>query len=283
MGTGCRRSVNNKINTFIEGLFNLRLKYKNEKNPLQGTIKLLLNSIYGKSILKPIDVEIKSIPNYQLPRYIVRNYNYIHSMEGNRFRTYVKVYKPINRHFNLPQFGASVLSWSKYLMNRVITTAEQNGLEIYYQDTDSMHILESDIDKLAVIFSEKYGQNLIGSKLTQFHCDFDSIATDEQLKNFTGKYHVWSKKLIALGKKSYLDILEDNIGNTGYHIRLKGIPNKCILNYCSKNKISVEELYMKLYNGETITFNILDGSQGFKKTSTFEQTNRKEFTRNIKF
>lgn len=33
---------NNKINTFIKTLFDLRLKYKQEKNPLEKTIKLLL-------------------------------------------------------------------------------------------------------------------------------------------------------------------------------------------------------------------------------------------------
>lgn len=47
---------------------------------------------------------------------------------------YVKKVKPINNHFNLPQFGATVLSYSKHLMNRVISTAEQNGIDIYYTD-----------------------------------------------------------------------------------------------------------------------------------------------------
>ena len=92
-------------------------------------------------------------------------------MQGNEKRSYVRLIKPINNHFNLPQFGVAVLSWSKHLMNRVMCTAEQNGLNIYYQDTDSMHLDDSNIKRLGKIFEEKYGKVLIGSALTQFHSD----------------------------------------------------------------------------------------------------------------
>ena len=47
--------------TVIQNLFNLRNKYKDEKNPLQEVIELLLNSIYGKTILKPINETYKFI------------------------------------------------------------------------------------------------------------------------------------------------------------------------------------------------------------------------------
>ena len=36
--------------------------------------------------------------------------------------------------------GVMILSISKRIMNEVICTAEDYGIEIYYQDTDSMHI-----------------------------------------------------------------------------------------------------------------------------------------------
>lgn len=52
---------NNKINDFIMTLFNLCLKYMTEKNPLEKTIKLLLNSIYRKSILKLMTYEVKVV------------------------------------------------------------------------------------------------------------------------------------------------------------------------------------------------------------------------------
>ena len=50
-----------RIRDIIRNLFELRLKYKKEGNPLQEIIKLLLNSIYGKTILKPINNSINRI------------------------------------------------------------------------------------------------------------------------------------------------------------------------------------------------------------------------------
>jgi hypothetical protein len=49
------------IKNIVEGLFNLRLKYKNEGNPTQEIIKLLLNSNYCKTILKPIETNEKLV------------------------------------------------------------------------------------------------------------------------------------------------------------------------------------------------------------------------------
>ena len=151
---------NKRINEFITRLFNLRLKYKKAKNPLQSTIKLLLNSIYGKSILKPTTTEIKCIPKNKIYKYIYRNYNFINEVNEspNIDNVYIKVIKSINNHYNLPQFGVSVLSWSKHLMNRVICTAEQNGIDVYYQDTDSINLNEEDVNNLAKIFKQKYGK-----------------------------------------------------------------------------------------------------------------------------
>lgn len=224
---------NKKINIFIEKLFKLRLRYKKDHNPLQSTIKLLLNSIYGKSILKAMTTETKCIPRKKMFGYIWKNYNYITEVIDNPSidNVYIKKVKPICSHYNLPQFGASVLSWSKHLMNRVISTAEQHGINIYYQDTDSCHIMETDVPKLAEIYKKKYNKQLIGEQMTQFHNDFDSF--DGAVGN------IYSRKLIALGKKSYLDILVDEQGNEGYHIRLKGIPKQVIINKCKRLNIII--------------------------------------------
>ena len=268
---------NTKIRTFIKKLFDLRLKYKKEKNPLQSTIKLLLNSIYGKSILKAIETETKCIPKDKMFGYIWKNYNYIKEVvdEPSIENVYVKKVKPINNHFNLPQFGASVLSWSKHIMNQVMATAEQNGINIYYQDTDSMHLLEDDVKKIGDIFFKKYHRTLIGEKMCQFHNDFDSF------EGSVGQIH--SRKLIALGKKSYLDILVDEKGNEGYHIRMKGVPKQVILNKCKRMDITVEELYERMYNGESMTFNLLDGCNCFRKSKCYQQVNLSVFERTLRF
>ena len=268
---------NKTINRFIDKLFRLRLRYKKAKNPLEQTIKLLLNSIYGKSILKAIPTETKCVPKEELYKYIWRNYNYITEIteSDNINNVYIKKMKPICHHFNLPQFGTSVLSWSKHIMNRVISTAEQYGINIYYQDTDSIHIMNDDVVRIAKIYNSKYGRQLIGNQMCQFHNDFDKF------DGAIGDVH--SRKLIALGKKSYLDILVDEVGNEGYHIRMKGVPKQCILNYCKHHCISVEELYELMYNGEEITFDLLDGSNCFHKSKSYQQINIPQFCRTMKF
>ena len=48
---------NNKVNHVIEYLYNLRLKLKRDKNPAQIVIKLLMNSMYGKTIIKPVETD----------------------------------------------------------------------------------------------------------------------------------------------------------------------------------------------------------------------------------
>ena len=58
--------------------------------------------------------------------------------------------------------GVMILSISKRIMNEVICTAEdygrspeavgRNGIEIYYQDTDSMHIGLNDIKRLSELY-----------------------------------------------------------------------------------------------------------------------------------
>ncbi|CAK4090897.1 unnamed protein product [Aphanomyces euteiches] len=83
-------------------------------------------------------------------------------------------------------------------MNEVMCLAEDINARIWYQDTDSMHIDRDAISKLAEAFRAKYGRELIGNQMGQFHIDFD-------LKGSEGE--VYSKESIFLGKKNYLDVL----------------------------------------------------------------------------
>lgn len=56
-----RSSKHDKIQEVMQQLFNARLKYKSEGNPLEGVIKLLLNSVYGKTIQKPTTKKINYV------------------------------------------------------------------------------------------------------------------------------------------------------------------------------------------------------------------------------
>jgi hypothetical protein len=122
-----------------------------------------MNASYGENIQKAIKDEVKFVPHDKLDNFVDKHYNKISSYEAlcgnsNNFKTYkVKVEKGINEHFNNAACGVEVLAMSKRIMNEVMCLAEDNGIDIYYQDTDSMHLTERYIDTLAANFKETYG------------------------------------------------------------------------------------------------------------------------------
>jgi hypothetical protein len=247
---------NYKIAETIKYLFNKRVEMKKIKNPIQMVYKELMNSAYGKTILKNTNTDYKYFSKKdEFENYLDYNYNYIHSYEyidgTNEKMTRVKVYKPISNHFNRPQCGVWVLSMSKRIMNEVMCLAEDLKIKINYQDTDSMHIIDEQIKTLQEAYNKKYEKELIGSDMGQFHSDFDLKGAD----------NIVSKKSIYLGKKSYIDVLEgvDKDGNkvNGCHTRMKGIPEKSIEHYAKMNNMEVYDVYYKLFLGDEIIFDLL--------------------------
>ena len=90
---------NNIINHVIEDLFNLRLKLKQDKNPAQIVISLLVNSMYGKTIIKPVETDTIVKDNRgDFGKYISYNYNYIGSVIEVSGKFYIKKVKSILSH-----------------------------------------------------------------------------------------------------------------------------------------------------------------------------------------
>lgn len=275
---------NKQINKNIKYLFDKRKELKKAKNPAQEIYKLIMNSAYGKSIMKEILNEYKIFENekdYKI--FVSRNYEWIEeiiTVPDSEIKR-VKMLKPISEHSNICQVGSSVLSWSKRIMNEVMCLAEDNNIPIFYQDTDSMHMYQDEIKLLGELFKEKYGRELIGEELGQFHSDFEIPECE----------NVYSKKLITLGKKSYCDVLVGTNKITGKeetqeHIRLKGIPNSCIF-YTQKllGYKSVIDMYEDLYYGKEITFDLTEGKlkTNFKMCSDYSIQNISIFDRKLTF
>lgn len=275
---------NQNVKIAIKHLFNTRLQKKREKNPCQEIYKLIMNSAYGKSIMKEVlsdTVIFNDKKSYEI--YLSRNYDFIESVQQidqcDKYK--VKAIKTINEHCNIAQVGASVLSWSKRIMNEVMCLAENNGVEIFYQDTDSMHMYEEDIQKIADAYRQEYSRELIGESLGQFHTDFamNKKCTD-----------IHSRRMIMLGKKSYIDELvgidEDGNEHVEYHIRMKGIPNSCI-NYTTE-KMGLQnpyELYRKLLKGNSVNFDLTQGQAKaiFKFNNNYTVETITAFDRRVKF
>jgi hypothetical protein len=248
---------NTKIKTTIEHIFNERKKLKAQKNPAEIVYKLIMNSAYGKSILKEIDTEIQFFNNEdEMNVFISRNFNWVQSyeaIEDSKIWILEKV-NPINEHFNIAHVGVSILSWSKRIMNEVMCLAEDNNLNMYYQDTDSIHIDADHIEILAKLYYGVFNKELIGENLGQFHSDFD----------LKGCENIYANRSIFLGKKCYIDELHGTDEKTGeqkvdYHIRMKGVPNSTIKHTAKNLGLTVYQLYEKLYEGKAIKFDLTEG------------------------
>jgi len=272
---------NAKINDTIRFIFGKRLALKKEGNPAQEIYKLIMNSGYGKSIMKPVETEIHNFDNEEeWNTYYSRNYNWITSYVKFGTKIKAKSVKTLVEHFNIAQVGSSILSWSKRIMNEVMCLAEDTGLELYYQDTDSIHIKDCDISTLAGAYKSVYGRELIGKQMGQFHSDF-------QMEGCT---NIIARRSIFLGKKSYIDELEGTNEKgekvIDYHIRMKGIPEKCLM-YASKKKgfSNIFELYESLMKGVPIQIDLTnDGTKAnFKFNNDHTIHTLSLFMRTIRF
>ena len=217
---------NNRINDAIKDLHDLRKKLKRDKNPAQMVIKLLMNSMYGKTVIKPVETDtITKDAREYFEIYTSYNYNYIDSVLEVKGRWYIKKVKSIISHFNYVRCGLEILGMSKIIMNKVFSCAGENN-KIKYQDTDNIHLNHHGVDKVVEIYKEEYGSELVGEELGNFHVYFDMDGADSEI------YAIESLFLI---KETYIDILEstDKDGKTinSEHIGMKGIPAPCIKYY----------------------------------------------------
>ena len=273
---------NTNIQTVIRKIFEARLKFKAEGNPLESIYKLIMNSCYGKSILKPVYKRMNTVDHAGLERELLDNSADILCWEplydGGRFL--LKQSKPLLEANSFPTFGVQVLSMSKRIMTEVMATAQDHGLPIYYTDTDSIHIDKASIEPLRNYFHARFQRELIGKNLGQFHSDFPDSPSGEM---FVSRY------FIGVGKKAYLDILQDSQNNMSYHARLKGIPEQAILNEarqrCSHNYLGgLYNLYADLYNGVPQTFNLIyDGAVRFVRDASLAYRCRDDFKRRVIF
>jgi hypothetical protein len=286
------RGFNYRIVEIIQNLFDKRNQYKKEGNKIEKIYKLLMNSAYGKTIMKESTQRIvyqhntEDNPNV-LNNYESKNFNFIkgydeYTIKSLNNKPFVcrKYYLYENKfeHVNYAHIGGLILSMSKRIMNEINYIAHENEIPIYYVDTDSMHIPENKIELLENKFREKYNRELIGKNMGQFHCDFSSNKIKKNIK---------AVETIILGKKAYFDLLEgeDENGNIiqDQHIRMKGIPTICLEKTAEEEKCTVKDYYLRMYNDEKLCFNIIKGKAKFEYVKCKGVFTKQSFIRNIKF
>lgn len=268
-----------KIRDIIQKLHNLRCEYKRSRNPLQEVIKLIMNSAYGKMIQKPIvdrtvykeymTTNKKGSTVYPLNKFLIKNSAKIKEIQQINENIFLcKVAKSIETFATNTLLGVQVLSMSKRIMNEVMTTAEDLDIKIFYQDTDSMHIEKAKLNDLALEFKQRFGRELIGKNLGQFHNDFDEV-TDG-----------YAYKSIFNGKKCYIDMLKNDRNEYGIHYRLKGVSLDCVKLQADGDLFG---LYNELFEEKSINFDLLATAPRFKTSKDRKIINQAKFERCISF
>lgn len=305
---------NYQIGETITHLFNTRRKMKDQDNAIEQVYKLLMNSAYGRTLLKPFEDEKVYVSDKNYFKYVVRHYDSVKKIQPLHDGSYeITQQKPIINHFNLAHIGVEVLSMSKRIMNEVMCLAEDIGVKIYYQDTDSTHTPIKTISKLKEAYFKKYGRELEGDELGQFSCDFDSKKieknylkinfekiygrppTEKEMKDKNIKkefeVRIVSEESVFLGKKCYVDKLvaqgDDGgeIYGVDYHIRMKGVSGDAIADKLEEENIDPTELYSRLFYGNMIKFDLAcRGKKAcFETMADGTMTTRVDFTRDIHF
>ena len=303
---------NKKGSKVMQELYNTRNKMKAEHNPIQIVYKLFLNSIYGKNLLKPTFTTTKYKKPNDWEDYVSRNFNNIKmaTITHNGKQVRIEEYSEISTHFTSPHIGVQILSMSKRIMNRVMYLAEDNGITISYQDTDSCHIPDgNDMNKLFELYRNEYNFELNNAaKLGCVHPDLESGLLESHAKKLGLKDDEWeiiTENQIFLGKKNYCEDMKGKNLKTGeffksndgkdivdYAAHLKGIPTGSIHHRCHKLDKTPIELFKMIYNGKAISFNLLREYDVIKKecwarpsfilNKDFTITSRMEFPRIVK-
>ncbi len=158
-------------------------------------------------------------------------------------------------------------------MNEVMCLAFDLGCHVYYQDTDSIHIEADDLARLEESFNDKYGRELRGSNLGQFHSDFPTINGSNEIPHSIESYFI--------AKKIYIDKLQDSTNAIDYMIRGKGLTQESI-KQAGKQKGGLMNLYNALYDGEAVKFDLTANQPSFDMRKNFTVATRDSFIRQIK-
>ena len=165
-------------------------------------------------------------------------------------------------------------------MNKVLRCADDCDVKIYYQDTDSIHLNYEDVDKIDNRYKAKYGSELVGEELGNFHTDFSMDNANTE---------IYAVESLFLGKKTYIDMLEptDKYGKTiiSEHVRMKGIPTPCTKYYAEQHNLTVSDVYTKLFNNKTIKFDLTNDGNKLVCKNNKDHTipNVSDFTRKCKY
>ena len=271
VGVMFNEGYNTKIKEIVHKLYELRNEYKKDNNPIQLVYKLMLNTIYGKTIQKPKDSEIlwrkDSTTNEEnLIRTFGESIQYISKPDDGKKLFKVKIRIGIVDHWSMPHCGSLVLSQSKRIMNNFLA---KYGEWIYYTDTDSIFMEEKKFLEIKNLHPELFG-NELGQLKEENHLKGDCVRIT---------------KAIFLAPKIYWNREENEKGEIYDKITMKGIP-KSAIDYVVRQKFNgnVETLFYALIKRKKgVLFDLTNGGDTVRMdfTSLNDVFNLDLFSRRI--
>lgn len=233
---------------YIDKLYNLRLKYKEEKNPEEQTIKLLLNSLYGKfGQRKPLITELvtkEKITNSLLQKKLLAGYE-IHQSDITKMYIMQIIGKKYSKN-TFPIIASYVTSYA--LIQMCIKL--KNTIPLYI-DTDSImtqiEIKENINNNLGGLKIEKIGfVNINAPKCYMFNdspiikgINMRKLKPEEKIQVFND--YIEGKKII---QERFMKI-KSGLRSINY------IPNE-IIEFTKSKKIDCEEKRIFNKNGLSI-------------------------------
>ncbi len=260
----------------IHNVYETRKSKKKEGCSTQLIYKLFMNSAYGKTIMKASNTRTVYRAGEDVEDYISKNFDSLKRCDFNatKERARIEEWCSVSEHYSSPQVGSEILSYSKRIMNRLMTCADDIGVKIYYCDTDSIHLSYEDVAKVEAKYFELYGMELDGDALGNFHIDLESDIIEDRAKELKLKegkdYYLVSQEALFLNKKDYCEsmigLITDEKGTIilndkkfklmcdkdgkeiiDYSIHIKGIPELAVWYKCNKEKMNPIEFFKKRY------------------------------------
>ena len=280
---------NTRVNDIIKDLFQKRLEYKKAGNKgLSNVVKLIMNSAYGKNLIKPSEKEERVyVGERELLKVYGPRFLESHEISGSKF---VKILSCSYNQSNFAHLGVMILSQSKHYMNRLLELSSPDS--IFYQDTDSYHILRSEVQPLADRYREKYGAELLGSSLCQFHVDYEYEKPLETLYSEHSVYvcpKVYAERIRCDDDEAFDEIFFRCKGVPAYSIEkfgekviMKGKPGSASWSPSDRER-GLRSAIMDIYTSrKEVEFDLLEGRANIKIGKAGFVGTREEFKRKIK-
>ena len=153
-------------------IFNLRKELKQNGNPLQKTLRLMITTVHGCSTRKQRPIKNKYSSNVEKAIHDYNDYIVGYDLNKDGKTGFVQRVLSFNPHFNYPQLSSSMIDHYNEFMEKI-----EKEVNILFRNIDAILVNESDYKKLCEL-------GYVGLELGQFKLDkvFKEIAILSPMK-----------------------------------------------------------------------------------------------------